>query len=79
MVLVTIGLLSLPEKKTFKLEEFLKLQADVHSDLRMRLGELYNSVLSTVRAACDEVVDQFLKSNNSIDGQRSKFYGQNKG
>ena len=73
MILVTIGLLNWPENTTFDLEDFVRSQNVVHSELRNRLGDLSGNVLATVRAACDEVVDQFLKLNNIVASHKMTF------
>lgn len=73
MGLSEIGILSLPKGEAYILEDFIDKQATVHRDLRAKLNELSASVLHTVRAACDEVVDQFLKSNNIAANHKMTF------
>jgi dynein heavy chain len=71
--LSNMGMLSLPKTQTFDLDDFVRVQALVHDELRENLRKLSSEVLSTVRAACDEVVDQFLKSNNIAANHKMTF------
>eukprot|EP01038_Epipyxis_sp_PR26KG_P006339 gene6339-8727_t len=71
--LSNIGMLSLPKGETFDLDHFIRVQAAVHDDLRGKLRVLSSNVLSTVRSACDEVVDQFLKANNIAANHKMTF------
>ena len=48
-------------------------QPQVHEDLRSKLKTLSGSILSTVRSACDEVVDNFLKINNIVANHKMTF------
>lgn len=73
MPLAQTGMLSLPKGETFNLEDFLHAQAVIHEELRLKLRQLSVSVLSTVRSACDEVVDQFLKINNIAANHKMTF------
>lgn len=45
----------------------------VHHDLRTKLESLSKNVISSVRVACDEVVDQFLKTNNIAANYKMTF------
>jgi dynein heavy chain, axonemal len=45
----------------------------VHHDLRLKLESLSKSVIKSVRVACDEVVDQFLKTNNIAANHKMTF------
>ena len=71
--LANTGMLSLPKGQIFDLDDFIRAQAHVHDELRTKLRNLSNSVLTTVRAACDEVVDQFLKINNIAANHKMTF------
>jgi dynein heavy chain len=71
--LTNLGLLSLPKGQIFDLEDFIRAQAHVHDELRTKLRLLSNSVLTTVRSSCDEVVDQFLKINNIAANHKMTF------
>eukprot|EP01039_Chlorochromonas_danica_P005727 gene5727-6311_t len=71
--LVSLGMLSLPKNQIFDLEDFVRAQALVHDELRVKLRVLSGSVLTTVRSACDEVVDQFLKINNIAANHKMTF------
>lgn len=74
MPLTKMGMLALPEKDTFDfLENFVRAQAAVHDDLRFKLRQLSANVLASVRSACDEVVDQFLKVNNIAANHKMTF------
>lgn len=73
MPLAQTGMLSLPKGETFNLDDFVRAQAIVHDELRVKLRQLSASVLSTVRSACDEVVDQFLKINNIAANHKMTF------
>ena len=71
--LSTTGMLSLPPGETFNLDDFIRAQANVQDELRIKLDELSVTVLSSVRTACDEVVDQFLKANNIAANHKMTF------
>jgi len=71
--LSNMGMLSLPAGVTFDLEDFVRVQGVVHEELRGNLRSLSTSVLATVRSACDEVVDQFLKANNIAANHKMTF------
>jgi dynein heavy chain len=73
MQLAKIGVLSFPVGETFNLEDFVKTQNLVHDQLRVQLDDLSQAVLSSVRSACDEVVDQFLKANNIAANHKMTF------
>jgi hypothetical protein len=53
--LANTGLISVPGNTTFKLQDFIALQHEVHRDIRIQLDRLSVSILSSVRTACDEV------------------------
>lgn len=72
-IIANTGMLSLPKGETFDLEDFIKVQALVHDELREKLRKLSGDVLATVRSACDEVVDQFLKLNNIAANHKMTF------
>ena len=55
--LANMGMLSLPKGETFNLDDFVRVQALVHDELRLKLRQLSGNILSTVRGACDEVVE----------------------
>ena len=57
----------------FKLEEFLSAQRELHDGLNTKFEELSGKVLKTVRIACDEVVDEFLKANNIVANHKMTF------
>ncbi|RYH31858.1 hypothetical protein EON65_01740 [archaeon] len=71
--LASMGMLSLPKNQIFDLEDFVKAQAMIHDELRIKLRVLSGNVLNTVRSACDEVVDQFLKINNIAANHKMTF------
>jgi dynein heavy chain len=71
--LTNTGMLSLPKGQIFDLDDFIRAQAHVHDELRSKLRHLSHSVLNTVRSACDEVVDQFLKINNIAANHKMTF------
>jgi len=71
--LSNMGMLSLPPGVTFDMEDFVRVQGVVHEELRGNLRSLSASVLTTVRSACDEVVDQFLKANNIAANHKMTF------
>jgi len=71
--LANMGMLSLPEGETFDMDDFVRVQAMVHEELRGKLRDLSANVLTTVRSACDEVVDQFLKANNIAANHKMTF------
>jgi dynein heavy chain len=71
--LSNMGMLSLPPGVTFDLEDFVRVQGVVHEELRGNLRSLSANVLTTVRSACDEVVDQFLKANNIAANHKMTF------
>lgn len=73
--LANLGMLSLtqPVGEIFSLEAFVLAQAKVHEQLRQQLEDLSAIVLSNVRSACDEVVDQFLKANNIAANHKMTF------
>eukprot|EP00599_Poterioochromonas_sp_BG-1_P017876 CAMPEP_0173166600 /NCGR_PEP_ID=MMETSP1105-20130129/22117_1 /TAXON_ID=2985 /ORGANISM="Ochromonas sp., Strain BG-1" /LENGTH=3828 /DNA_ID=CAMNT_0014087887 /DNA_START=639 /DNA_END=12125 /DNA_ORIENTATION=- len=71
--LANMGMLSLPKGQIFDLDDFIRAQAHVHEELRNKLRSLSNGVLTTVRSACDEVVDQFLKINNIAANHKMTF------
>lgn len=62
-----------PPGRIFDLEEFISCQQKVHETLKQSLSKLSATVLSSVRAACDEVVDNFLKTNNIIANHKMTF------
>lgn len=71
--LSNMGMLSLPAGVTFDLDDFVRVQGVVHEELRGNLRSLSANVLATVRSACDEVVDQFLKANNIAANHKMTF------
>ena len=71
--LANMGMLSLPKGESFNIDDFVRAQAVVHEELRSKLKALSTSVLTTVRSACDEVVDQFLKINNIAANHKMTF------
>jgi dynein heavy chain len=71
--LSNMGMLSLPQGVTFDLDDFVRVQGVVHEELRGNLRSLSANVLTTVRSACDEVVDQFLKANNIAANHKMTF------
>jgi dynein heavy chain len=73
--LAKMGLLSisLPPGEVFNIDKFLTTQGSIHSDIRRDLDTLSSSILKNVRAACDEVVDQFLKANNIAANHKMTF------
>jgi hypothetical protein len=71
--LANMGMLSLPAGVTFDMDDFVRVQGVVHEDLRGNLRSLSANVLATVRSACDEVVDQFLKANNIAANHKMTF------
>lgn len=71
--LASTGMLALPKNEIFDLEDFVRAQALVHDDLRIKLRILSTNVLTTVRGACDEVVDQFLKINSIAANHKMTF------
>eukprot|EP01034_Spumella_vulgaris_P027167 gene27167-33850_t len=71
--LSNMGMISLPKGETFNLEDFVRVQALVHDELRLSLKQLSTNVLTTVRSACDEVVDQFLKANDIAANHKMTF------
>ena len=56
-----------------KLEDFVKVQNSVHIIMKGRIEALSAAVLATVRTACDEVVDEFLKANNIVANHKMTF------
>ena len=71
--LSSTGMLNLKNGEIFRLEEFMIVQKEVHESLRASLESLSNEVLVIVRVACDEVVDEFLKSNNIVANHKMTF------
>jgi dynein heavy chain, axonemal len=67
------SMISLVPGRIFELDEFISYQQTIHDKLRKSLNKLSATVLQTVRAACDEVVDNFLKSNNIIANHKMTF------
>lgn len=65
--------LHVPTGEAFTVEDFVKTQTMVHESLRSKFDELSNVVLTSVRSACDEVVDQFLKANNIAANHKMTF------
>ena len=55
------------------MEDFVKTQNAVHLTMKGRIETLSAAVLSTVRSACDEVVDEFLKANNIVANHKMTF------
>ena len=73
MPMASLGMLSLPAGEIFDVDAFVKTQLAVQADLRGKLDDLSAIVLSSVRAACDAVVDQFLKANNIAANHKMTF------
>lgn len=71
--LSTLGLISIPPGEVFNVDEFAKVQAIAHDQLRSKLEELSSKVLTCVRSACDDVVDEFLKANNIAANHKMTF------
>ena len=46
---------------------------ELHDGLNSKFEDLSGQVLSTVRVACDEVVDEFLKANNIVANHKMTF------
>lgn len=62
-----------PIGSVFDLDNFVLLQQNVHEKLRVELDNLSSYVLNSVRTACDEVVDVFLRANNIIANHKMTF------
>ena len=73
MPMASMGMLSLPPGHIFDIEEFTQAQSEVQAGLRGKLDELSGIVLTSARQACDDVVDQFLKSNNIAANHKMTF------
>ena len=73
MPMATMGMLDMPPGMIFDLDNFEAMQNAVADDLRTKLEGLSATVLTSVRTACDEVVDQFLKSNNISANHKMTF------
>jgi dynein heavy chain len=73
MPMASMGMLSLPVGEIFDHERFVEVQLAVQADLRGKLDNLSGIVLSSVRTACDTVVDQFLKANNIAADHKMTF------
>eukprot|EP01041_Mallomonas_annulata_P001585 gene1585-3062_t len=56
-----------------RLEDFIKAQNAVHVSMKTKIELLSASVLATVRSACDEVVDEFLKANSIVANHKMTF------
>ena len=54
-------------------DTLLLTSSSVHHDLRGKLETLSVNVIRSVRIACDEVVDQFLKTNNIAANHKMTF------
>ena len=68
-----MGMLNMKNGEIFQLEHFVETQNELHSGLRGKFEDLSAKVLSTVRIACDEVVDEFLKVNNIVANHKMTF------
>ena len=73
MPMASMGILNMPKGHTFDVEEFTRMQQEVADDLRVKLDALSNTVLESVRIACDQVVDQFLKANKITANHKMTF------
>lgn len=59
--------------EAYNLDDFVKCQNIVHMEARTKIEALSQTVLSTARVACDEVVDEFLKENNIVANHKMTF------
>ena len=59
--------------EAYNLDTFVKCQNIVHMEARTKIESLSQTVLSTARVACDEVVDEFLKENNIVANHKMTF------
>ena len=66
-------LINVASKKTQTLQEFTHSQHTLQESLTSGLSSFSVNVHNTVRGACDEIVDKFLKSNNIIADHRMTF------
>jgi len=73
MPMASLGILSMPPGEVFDVDNFVKAQTVVQDNLRLKLDELSTIVLTSAREACDQVVDQFLKSNNIAANHKMTF------
>jgi dynein heavy chain len=73
MPMASMGMLNMPPGFTFDADNFIQMQTEVADDLRVKLDNLSGTVLESVRLACDQVVDQFLKANNISANHKMTF------
>ena len=62
-----------PDKVAWDLDSFMIKQCEVRQRLQEALHDAHDSVVYNVKAACDEAVDQFLKSNNITADHKMTF------
>lgn len=66
-------LLLLDGNDVLDLADFVRTQHEVQDNMRNVITSLSQVVLATVRVACDEVVDEFLKLNNIVANHKMTF------
>jgi dynein heavy chain len=68
-----LRLIDVASKETLKLDSFIKSQHALQESLTTELSSFSVNIHNTVRGACDEIVDEFLKSNNIVADHRMTF------